>query len=96
MEIYSLKGRAQSTFAFINSSYWNPPTIKDILDRAGHEITLPNCYDDPCTEARYRNIGEATFLEMYGAFRMGKKIYLYNDVPTGTLNDEILGSKPIE
>ena len=39
-------------------------------------------------------IGGATFLEMYDAFRLGKKIYLYNDVPNGMLFDEIEGFDP--
>jgi hypothetical protein len=40
-------------------------------------------------------IGGATFLEMYDAFRLGKKIYLYNDIPFGMLYDEIEGFGPI-
>ena len=40
-------------------------------------------------------IGGATFLEMYDAFRLGKKIYLYNDIPDGMLYDEIEGFNPI-
>ena len=36
-------------------------------------------------------IGGATFLEMYDAFRLEKKIYLYNDIPEGMLYDEIEG-----
>ena len=44
----------------------------------------------------YKNyIGGATFLEMYDAFRFDKKIYLYNDIPTGILFDEIEGFNPI-
>ncbi|MGM9878024.1 MAG: hypothetical protein ACI33S_05170 [Bacilli bacterium] len=44
----------------------------------------------------YKNyIGGATFLEMYDAFRGGKKIYLYNDIPQGMLYDEIQGFSPI-
>ena len=39
-------------------------------------------------------IGWATFLEMYDAFRLGKKIYLYNDIPNGMLFDEIEGFGP--
>ena len=39
-------------------------------------------------------IGGATFLEMYDAFRMNKKIYLYNDIPEGMLYDEIEGFNP--
>ncbi len=40
-------------------------------------------------------IGGATFLEMYDAFRLHKKIYLYNDIPEGMLKDEIEGFAPI-
>lgn len=40
-------------------------------------------------------IGGATFLEMYDAFRLDKKIYLYNDIPKGMLYDEIQGFAPI-
>ena len=44
----------------------------------------------------YKNyISGATFLEMYDAFRLGKKIYLYNDIPNGMLYDEIEGFSPI-
>ena len=108
--------------------------IKHALEKAGHKISLPNCFDDPETEARYREMGKkrhsewkagmikhsedvinkndavlvlnfdkndqrnyiggATFLEMYDAFRLGKKIYIYNDVPVGILKDEIEGFEP--
>lgn len=34
-------------------------------------------------------IGGATFLEIYDAFRLNKKIYLYNEIPNGILYDEI-------
>lgn len=40
-------------------------------------------------------IGGATFLEMYDAFRLGKKIYMYNDVPDSLLKDEIEGFEPV-
>jgi len=39
-------------------------------------------------------IGGATFLEMYDAFRLNKKIYLMNDIPEGMLKDEIIGFSP--
>lgn len=39
-------------------------------------------------------IGGATFLEMYDAFRLGKKIFLYNGIPAGILSDEIAGFAP--
>lgn len=44
----------------------------------------------------YKNyIGGATFLEMYDAFRLGKTIFLYNNIPEGMLFDEIEGFAPI-
>jgi hypothetical protein len=111
------------------------PDIKQRLEAAEHEIFLPNCFDDPDTEARFRDLGReehasfkakmfrqsgeviesmdavlvlnfeknsvpnyiggATFLEMYDAFRLGKKIFMYNDIPEGILRDEIVGFGPI-
>ena len=40
-------------------------------------------------------IGGATFIEIYEAFKKGKKIFLYNDIPEGMLYDEISGFSPI-
>lgn len=40
-------------------------------------------------------IGGATFLEMFKAFDLGKKLYLYNPIPDGILTDEIIGLQPI-
>jgi len=113
--------------------------IKEILKNRDIEVFLPNCYDDPETEEKMRNLGEkehqefkakmykqseetirsmdavlvlnydknkdgkiyknyiggATFLEMYDAFRLGKKVFLINDIPEGMLFDEIEGFNPI-
>lgn len=53
-------------------------------------------YDKEKEGIVYKNyIGGATFLEMYDAFRLGKKIYLFNDIPSGMLYDEIDGFDPI-
>lgn len=111
------------------------PEIESKLKELGHELTMPNCYENPEMEDSLRNlgpeehakwksemirhsvkviedndavlvlnfkkddfenyIGGATFLEMYDAFRLNKKIYLYNEIPGGTLHDEILGFQPI-
>lgn len=40
-------------------------------------------------------VGGATFLEMYKAFELGKKIFLYNPIPDGMLRDEISAFGPI-
>lgn len=39
-------------------------------------------------------IGGATFLEIFKAFELGKKIFLYNPIPDNILRDEILGMRP--
>ena len=105
---------------------------KQALESLGHEIYMPNCWDCPETEAKYRGtpehhmfkakmykqseeiiknvdavlvlnfnkngvanyIGGATFLEIYDAFRMDKKIYFVNDIPEGMLKDELIGFNP--
>ena len=39
-------------------------------------------------------IGGATFIEMYDAFRLHKKIFILNEIPEGILKDEISGFSP--
>lgn len=123
-------------FLICSKRFYNRiPPIKERLEASGHQITLPNCFDDPETEMRmhaaginehatwkasmlrhsenviaqmdavlvlnfekdgvHNYIGGATFLEMYDAFRLGKKIYLLNGIPNGILADEIRGFGPI-
>lgn len=40
-------------------------------------------------------IGGATFLEIFKAFELGKKIYLYNPVPENVFTDELVAMKPV-
>ena len=40
-------------------------------------------------------IGGATFLEIYKAWELNKKIFLYNPIPENLLKDELLGFNPI-
>lgn len=40
-------------------------------------------------------IGGSTFLEMYKAFELGKKIFLFNPIPEGIMKDEITAFCPI-
>lgn len=40
-------------------------------------------------------IGGATFLEIYDAFRLNKKIFFMNDLPEGMLKDELIGFCPV-
>ena len=103
------------------------------LERLGHQVFMPNCWDHPETEDTYRGtdghrewkakmirhseeiingvdavlvlnydkngqknyIGGATFLEIYDAFRLNKKIYFVNDIPEGMLKDELIGFGPV-
>ncbi len=37
--------------------------IRQALEEAGHTIELPNCFDDPDTEARYREMGDKEHAE---------------------------------
>jgi len=107
--------------------------IKENLQQLGHEVFMPNCWDCPETEAKYRGtpqhaefkakmykqseetiahvdavlvlnynkngqenyIGGATFLEIYDAFRLNKKIYFVNYIPDNMLKDELIGFSPI-
>lgn len=109
--------------------------IAEELIRQGHEITLPNNFDDSGRENRMKAeheqqypkwkaemfrkqsakvaandavlvlnfrkegkpnyIGGATFLEIFKAWELGKKIYFYNPIPEGILRDELVGMSPI-
>lgn len=106
---------------------------KKALEDIGHEVYMPNCWNAPETEAKFRGtpehhifkskmfrqsektiekidavlvlnfnkngqenyIGGATFLEIYDAFRMNKKIYFINNIPDNILKDELIGFNPI-
>ncbi len=40
-------------------------------------------------------IGGATFLEIFKAFDLGKKIFLYNPIPKSIFEDELMGMGPV-
>lgn len=40
-------------------------------------------------------IGGATFLEVFKAWELGKKIFFYNPLPEGMLHDELVGMAPV-
>ncbi len=109
--------------------------VKEFLEGQGHEVALPNSFDEPCAEERFRAmsvenhiewkgmmmkrdeeniepndavlvlnfekrgipnyIGGATFLEVYMAWKMGKKIFFYNDLPNCSFTDELMGINPV-
>ena len=39
-------------------------------------------------------IGGATFLEIYKAWELGKKIFIYNNLPKCSFSDELYGMRP--
>lgn len=109
--------------------------IKEFLESKGHEVTLPNSFNEPFAEERFRNmsaeehinfkskmmrkdrenlepqdailvlnfekkgipnyIGGATFLEVYMAWHLGKKIFFYNSLPKCSFTDELIGINPV-
>lgn len=76
-----------------NHAQWKSEMIKHSLDviQDNDAVLVLNFKKDDLENY----IGGATFLEMYDAFRLQKKIYLYNDIPQGILRDEIEGFSPI-
>lgn len=114
--------------------YGRVHAIESELETLGHEVFLPNCINDPESEAKAKllganehikfkqemfkrseetiagmdsmlvlnydrddihgYIGGATFLEMYDAFRLGKKIFLLQAISESILSDEIKGFSP--
>ncbi len=40
-------------------------------------------------------IGGATFLEIYKAWEMNKKLFLYNPIPESIFRDELIGMNPL-
>lgn len=40
-------------------------------------------------------IGGATFLEIFKAFELGKKIFLFNPIPESVFKDELMAMRPI-
>ena len=110
------------------------PEIKKILEKKGHQLKMPNSYDDPFAEEKIKKkdkkghiewkgnmmrkdednikpqdavlvlnfekkgipnyIGGATFLEIYMAWRLNKKIFIYNQLPSCSFTDELQGFNP--
>lgn len=72
---------------------WKTGMIReDGMIVAKHDAVLALNFDKNGTK---NYIGGATFLELYKAFDLGKKIYLYNPIPDNMLRDEIIGFQPI-
>ncbi|MBX4197850.1 hypothetical protein KW782_00780 [Candidatus Parcubacteria bacterium] len=45
-------------------------------------------------EGKPNYIGGATFLEIFKAWELSKKIFFYNPIPEGMLRDELVGMSP--
>jgi hypothetical protein len=45
-------------------------------------------------DGRANYLGGATFLELFKAWELGKKRFLYNPIPDGILHDEIAAMRP--
>ncbi len=109
--------------------------VKNILEKQGHEITLPNSFEAPFKEEEMKKLGKkeliewkckmirkqeesvrkndailvlnfekkkqlnyiggATFLEIFKAWELNKKIFLYNPLPDSILKDELEAFNPI-
>jgi len=123
---------------FVCASKYNYGRLEPVvngLEQMGHEVTLPNSYDEPMKEDEMKvkgrddhikwkssmlrlqaekvayndailvcnfekngidnYIGGATFLEIFKAFELGKKIFLYNPFPESVFNDELIAMNPI-
>lgn len=114
--------------------YHKIPDIHQTLHQSGHEVSMPNSFDQPFKEEEMKSIspeehqkwkssmlakdkenlepvdaililnfekhgqpnyiGGATFLEIYKAWELNKKIFLYNPIPENLLKDELLGFNP--
>jgi len=46
-------------------------------------------------EEKSNYIGGATFLEIFKAWELGKKIFLYNPIPDCIFTDELRGMSPV-
>ncbi len=115
--------------------YKKLPKIVKELEKKGHQLKMPNSYEEPFKEEEMKNlskeehikwkgemmredeenikpqdavlvlnfekkgipnyIGGATFLEIYMAWKLNKKIYLYNPLPRCSFTDELIGINPI-
>lgn len=77
----------------LEHSKWKASMIKHSEDVINQNDAVLVLNFDKHNQSNY--VGGATFLEMYDAFRLGKKIFMYNDMPGGILTDEIKGFAPI-
>lgn len=72
---------------------WKAKKLKEQLEKIKDNEALLILNFDKGDKTNY--IGGATFLEMYEAFKLEKKIFLYNPLSESILSDEIRAFKPI-
>ncbi len=72
---------------------WKVKKLEEQVEKikANQAILVLNFEKDG--QANY--IGGATFLEIYMAFNLKRKVFLYNPIPQGILKDEISAFEPI-
>jgi hypothetical protein len=58
----------------------------------GNDVVLVLNFDK---NGQKNYIGGATFLEVFKAWELGKKIFFYNPLPEGMLYDELVGMNPV-
>ena len=115
--------------------YSQIPPIAEFLEGKGHQLKMPNSFEDPFKEEKVKSlskeehikwkgemmrrdeenikpqdavlvlnfekkgipkyIGGATFLEVYMAWRLNKKIFFYNPLPNCSFTDELKGFNPV-
>ena len=115
--------------------YYKIPEIKIQLEKLGHEIMLPNSFEEPFKEEEMKKIspeehsiwkqkmmrlhepkikyndavlvlnfeknnqknyiGGATFMEIITAWKLEKKIFLFNEIPENIFKDELSAINPI-
>lgn len=68
---------------------WKAEKLREQVEKVKANEALLVCNFEKNGVKNY--IGGATFLEMFKAFELGKKIYLYNQIPEGIFKDELLG-----
>lgn len=91
---YDAPGQEDTTRQLSPEEYsdWKAEMIReDGRIVAAHDAVLVLNFDK---HGQRNYIGGATFLEMFKAFDLGKKLFMYNPIPDGMLTDEIIGLQP--
>lgn len=71
---------------------WKAATIREHEEKIRPQDAILVLNFEKNGQAHY--IGGATFLEIFKAFELGKKIFLYNPLPQNIFYDELVGMSP--